>query len=518
MQATDESDKRRTKYNTKEGQVLKTMGLIISLILACPFWAGAAEISSNTSDCLDCHRSASPGIVADWGKSRHASVSPAEAMKKPPLERRVSLSEAPAGMDQVVVGCAECHTINPETHKDTFEHAGYKIHVVVTPKDCSSCHPAEFTQFGQNIMAHAYGNLANNPVYHDLSDSIDGIQSFENMKTTLQPADSETKADSCYSCHGTVVEIKGIKARETSLGEMEFPVFTGWPNQGVGRVNPDGSAGACTACHTRHQFAIEMARKPYTCSQCHKGPDVPAYKVYEVSKHGNIYSSLENQWDFKSVPWTLGKDITAPTCAACHVSLVVNNEGEVVSERTHRMNDRLPWRMMGLIYSHPHPRSPDTTIIRNKAGLPLPTELTGEPAGDYLIGAEEQDKRRAIMQKTCRSCHSREWVEGHWARFENTIRSTNEMTLAATKIVIAAWEKGAAKGLAQNDSIFNEAIEKKWVEQWLFFANSTRFASAMLGADYGVFADGRWYLSKNVQDMADWLEFKLTGLKPETKP
>ena len=67
--------------------------------------------------------------------------------------------------------------------------------------------------------------------------------------------------------------------------------------------------------------------------------------------------------------------------------------------------------------------------------------------------------------------------------------------------------------MAQNDSLFNEAIEKKWVEQWLFYANSTRFASAMAGADYGVFANGRWHLSKNLQEMMDWLEFKLQTLK-----
>jgi len=67
--------------------------------------------------------------------------------------------------------------------------------------------------------------------------------------------------------------------------------------------------------------------------------------------------------------------------------------------------------------------------------------------------------------------------------------------------------------LAQNDSLFNEAIEKKWVEQWLFYANSTRFASAMAGADYGVFANGRWYLNKNLQEMMDWMEFKLQALK-----
>jgi hypothetical protein len=79
------------------------------------------------------------------------------------------------------------------------------------------------------------------------------------------------------------------------------------------------------------------------------------------------------------------------------------------------------------------------------------------------------------------------------------------MTLTATKMMLTAWEKGVAQGLPENDSIFNEALEKKWVEQWLFFANSTRFASAMAGADYGVFANGRWYLSKNIQEMADSL-------------
>ena len=60
--------------------------------------------------------------------------------------------------------------------------------------------------------------------------------------------------------------------------------------------------------------------------------------------------------------------------------------------------------------------------------------------------------------------------------------------------------------------LFDEAIEKQWVEEWLFYANSTRFATAMMGADYGVFANGRWYLSKNIQDMLDRLRF-LMGIK-----
>jgi hypothetical protein len=467
------------------------------------------RISENTEACLACHSTLHPGIVSEWKKSRHASMTPGEALKKPKLQRRISNEKIPDPFVGTAVGCAECHTMNAGQHKDSFEHNGYKVHIVVTPSNCATCHPVEGNQYGKNLMSHAYGNLMNNPVYRSLADAVNGIQSFENMKTAQKPPDPETNLDSCLYCHGSDLKVKGIKTRKTSMGEMDFPILSGWPNQGVGRLNPDGSKGSCTACHTRHQFSVEMARKPYTCSECHKGPDVPAYKVYEVSKHGNIYSALNKGWNFNAVPWSIGKDLTAPTCATCHVSLIINESGDVIVERTHQMNDRSSWRLFGLIYAHAHPKSPDTTIIKNKAGLTLPTELTGEPVSQYLIDSKEQEKRRLAMQKICLSCHGQGWVDGQWARFENTLKATNEMTLTATKILLTAWEKGAVKGLAQKDSLFNEAIEKKWVEQWLFFANSARYASAMAGADYGVFANGRWYMSKNIQEMMDWLEFKL---------
>jgi hypothetical protein len=498
---------------------MKQWGYLISVIFICTCMmakSGHAQtkpkISESTEACLTCHTTLHPGIVAEWKKSRHANVIPAEGLKKPKLQRRISNEKVSDKIANVVVGCAECHTMTSEKHKDSFDHNGFKVHIVVTPSDCATCHPIEVQQYGKNLMSHAYGNLIHNTLYRSLIDSVNGIQSFENMKITLKSPDLETHLDSCLYCHGSELRVKGMKARKTAMGEMEFPILSGWPNQGVGRLNPDGSKGSCVSCHTRHQISIEMARNPYTCSECHKGPDVPAYKVYEVSKHGSIRSTLGKGWNFNAIPWTVGKDFTAPTCATCHASLIVNEAGEVIAERTHQMNDRSAWRLFGLIYAHAHPKSPDVTIIKNRAGLPLPTELTGEPVAQYLIDAKEQEKRREAMQKVCFSCHGRGWVDGQWARFENTIKTTNEMTQTATKILLTAWEKGAAKGLAQKDSIFNEAIEKKWVEQWLFFANSSRFASAMMGADYGVFANGRWYSSKNIQEMIDWLEFKLRGM------
>jgi uncharacterized protein with PIN domain len=423
-------------------------------------------------------------------------------------KRRVSFEQIPKALEGVVVGCAECHTMSIGTHGDTFEHGGYQVHVVVTPDDCAVCHPVEVQQYAKNLMSHAYANLEKNGLYSALADATNGVQTFNHAKAVLQKPDIQTEEDGCLYCHGTIVEVRGIQTRQTGYGEMVFPVLSGWPNGGVGRINPDGTKGSCTACHTRHQFAIQMARKPYTCSECHKGPDVPAYKVYGVSKHGNLFGAMDGTWNFKAVPWTVGEDFSGPTCATCHVSLLQTKEGEIIAQRTHEMSDRLAWRIFGLIYAHPSPKSPDTTLIKNKAGLPLPTELTGEPVAPYLIDETEQAKRRDTMKGICRSCHGNAWVDGQFVRFENTIRTTNEMTLTATQMLLSAWEAGAARGPSQNDSVFNEAIEKKWVEQWLFFANSVRFASAMMGADYGSFDNGRWHLSKNIQEMEDLLECK----------
>ncbi len=486
-----------------------TFGLAMLLSVFSPTAGITADkgiqVSDATQECIDCHTSITPELVQDWKKSRHAGTTVRRALEKSKLSRRVSADSVPKELTEVAVGCAECHTVNSKAHEDTFDHNDQKVHVTVTPSDCAMCHPVETEQYKENIMSHARQNLVENKLYEQLLRTINGVQSFHDMKTTIKAPDEYTNAESCYHCHGTSVGVKGTQTRDTDFGEMEFPVLTGWPNQGVGRFNPDGSKGTCTPCHSRHQFSIQMARKPYMCSQCHKGPDVPAYQAYSVSKHGNVFSSMQNKWNFNEVPWTVGKDFTAPTCAVCHVSLLVTPEGDVVAQRSHRMNDRLPWRILGLIYSAPHPKSPNTSIIRNKDGLPLPTALEGEWAAEYLIGPDEQAARRKKLQAVCRSCHSLDWVNGHWVRFENTIGEANKMTLTATRIMKTAWDER----VADNANLFDEAIEKQWVEQWLFYGNSTRFASAMMGADYGVFANGRWYMAKNIQEILDRLKVLL---------
>ena len=460
-------------------------------------------LSEQSEECISCHSEIHPGIISQWQQSRHAHYTPEMGFKKDEMERRVSTKNISDTLQKVVVGCYECHSINPDQHKDTFEHNGYRVHTIVTPNDCAACHRREVREYSNNLMAEAYGNLMKNPVYQQLLHSVNGPAKHQGKKLTFGEPMQDTNAESCLYCHGTHIEVKGTQTRETQFGEMDFPVLDNWPNQGVGRLNPDGSKGSCTSCHSRHDFSIAMARKPATCSECHKGPDVPAYKVYQVSKHGNIYEAHKKEWDFEAVPWKVGEDFTAPTCAACHVSLLADGEGTVIAERTHQFNDRLAWRIFGAPYAHAHPKSADLSVIKNKAGLPLATELDGRPVNEYLISEQEQEENNRRMQAVCLSCHSSGWVENHFARLEHSIMETNQSVKTATELMTEIWQNGSA----DQTNMFDEYIERQWTSAWLFYANSTRFTSAMAGGgDYGVFAEGRYQLSEKIMQLHAWLK------------
>ncbi|RPJ74136.1 MAG: hydroxylamine oxidase, partial [Desulfobacteraceae bacterium] len=225
------------------------MKLILLLVAAASFLpaygeiaAAEVKVSEATQACIECHTLIHPGIVASWQKSRHAQMTPGEALAVKGLGLKVSSKEVPPALKETAVGCAECHTLRPEAHADTFEHNGFEIHIVVSPGDCRTCHAQEAEQYTRNIMSHAYRNLADNKVFNDLEHTILGGIERKGGKITLQPAHAATKAEACYYCHGTVLKVTGTETRNTEMaGELLFPTIAGWPNQGVGRVNLDGT-------------------------------------------------------------------------------------------------------------------------------------------------------------------------------------------------------------------------------------------------------------------------------------
>ncbi len=476
----------------------------VSLCLAGEPKATAASppISKETQECINCHSTYNPGLVQDWMRSLHSQVTPAEALKKKKLERRVSSENIPDNLKDVVVGCYECHSLNPTNHKDNFNHLDYHINVVVSPPDCQVCHAVEALEFAGSKKAHAVGNLQKNPVFHSMVDSITSRAEIKDGRLVQLGSSDVTKDETCYACHGARVEVTGTRTLKTEVGDVVIPTLSNWPNQGVGRVNPDGSMGACTACHARHEFSIEVARKPFTCAQCHMGPDIPAWEVYEESKHANIFHSKEREWNWTHVPWRVGQDFQTPTCAVCHNALITSPDGDVIAPRTHDFGARLWVRLFGLPYAHAQPKSGDTSIISNQDGQALPTTLNGVPASEFLIDSAEQAKRQALMKTVCRSCHNRDWVDGHFDKLANTIKETDQMTRTATDIMQEIWKRG----LADQKNLFDEPIERRWMKQWLFYGNSIRLGSAMAGPDHTSFQTGWFDLTTHLREMQDWLK------------
>ena len=134
--------------------------------------AQGVQLSAETEECLTCHTDTHPGLVASWQKSRHSTITPAQALKKTELERRISSSALNSSRPSVAVGCYECHGLNTEKHAVAFEHNGHTINVIVSPYDCATCHPVEADQYADNLMSHAHTNLVENGLYQTLISSV----------------------------------------------------------------------------------------------------------------------------------------------------------------------------------------------------------------------------------------------------------------------------------------------------------------------------------------------------------
>lgn len=108
------------------------------------------------------------------------------------------------------------------------------------------------------------------------------------------------------------------------------------------------------------------------------------------------------------------------------------------------------------------------------------------------------------MKRICQACHSSSWAESHFSKLQAAIEEADKMVLTSTNLLLEAWNKE----IADQSNPFDEAIEQKWIKQWLYYANSIRYAAAMGGPDFAAFKNGWFELSKNLQEMKDFIELK----------
>lgn len=253
------------------------------------------EMSPQTKQCIECHSTSSHALYQEWGTSKHYRAN---------------------------VGCYECHQAQ-KGEKDAFEHQDNYISIIVSPQNCARCHAREVREFDESH--HSKAGLILGSLDNFLADIVEGDWNFY--------GGSALTVSGCAQCHGTIVEVN----TDGSL------MPTGWPNTGMGRLNPDGSIGSCTACHQRHAFSAEQARRPENCGKCHLGPDHPQKEIYEESKHGIAYEAHKDDLNLESSKWVLGEDYSAaPTCATCHMSAVRTSEGDLLPV-THDVGLRISW-------------------------------------------------------------------------------------------------------------------------------------------------------------------------------
>ncbi len=163
-----------------------------------------AALIRASGKCAECHANQQYSVVHEYELSAHARQK---------------------------INCLECH--QPATGQKGQEHHGFVISQRVTAANCRSCHEQVYQQYVRS--RHAAASWA--AVYGDKDFTPEQVAFSEQFHpgSTRRPANPlialEGRAATqggCVSCHS------------------------------VGKPNPDGSIGACTACHTRHTSSVSM--------------------------------------------------------------------------------------------------------------------------------------------------------------------------------------------------------------------------------------------------------------------
>ncbi len=398
------------------------------------------DFSKETRECVKCHKKNNPGIVQQWGHSKHYRAH---------------------------VGCYECHKAE-KGDPDAFIHDDKKvkklISIIVSPKDCANCHEKEVKENSESHHAQAgkiLGSLDNL-----LAEVVEGNSAF--ITEGFPEGNSAAAVVGCWQCHGSQVKV---------LEEGELDPAT-WPNSGIGRLNPDGSNGACSACHARHEFSVAQARQPETCGKCHLGPDHPQKEIYEESKHGIQFATHRAEMDLSSPKWIPGEDFfTGPTCSTCHMG--ATREQDV----THDVGMRISWN-----------NRPPVSIRPEKADAKM-----GLPGANV-----NWEERRDNMKDVCSACHNEEWVDNFYAQYDGLIELYNEKFAKPGKALYAL-----AKPLLR-PAKFSNKLDWIWFELWHHEGRRARMGASMMGPDYthwhGTYEIAQHFYVKMVPELEHLIE------------
>ncbi|MCB2182344.1 MAG: hypothetical protein KQH63_09985 [Desulfobulbaceae bacterium] len=417
--------------------------------------------------CITCHLKENKSLVLMWENSAHAAAKEGQ------------------------VACYTCHA----AYKDddlAYEHEGAIIKTILTPNDCKQCHEPEVKQMMNSHHATAGEIMA----------------SLDNMLAEViggSPTNKGNMNSGCWQCHGSVVTLMRDEDGKTMRSKTGAPMMdeNTWPNSGIGRINPDGTKGSCNGCHSRHSFQASRARQPENCGKCHLGPDHPQKEVYEESKHGIAYRSVQKEGGVESMSiykdgkWVLGDDyFQAPTCSTCHMGAFVKLDGSV-APNTHNVGDRISWTLRppvsqklnrvtftdGTVTDIPGdtpPRPGQTAKYKTYVKAEEPGKLKKVIADKKIESVLSWKQRRANMQEVCKSCHGINHIKGFYKQFDDVVNLYNDKFAKPGVAIVNELKKD---GIWENSG-FQHNLGYTWFEIWHHEGRRARHGAAMQAPDY----------------------------------
>lgn len=284
------------------------------------------------------------------------------------------------------ITCSDCHGNEHNSPKNVDKVS------LPTPETCKACHETQVEQYSKGKHALAWASMKAMPTFH------------------MQPMALTEGMKGCGSCHKIGVksdeEIKQLKADGQQHG-----------------------VASCDACHTRHTFSKKEAQQPQACQTCHMGFDHPQWEMYSSSKHGVRYLLKQNG--------ILPENTSAPTCQSCHMQ-----------EGNHEV--RTAWGFLAVRLPMPDDAQWTADRVTILQGLGV-LDPSGNPTGrlDVVKAAdvarltkEAWDTERNKMEKTCKQCHSDNFVKAELLKGDTMIKEADHLMAQAITIVAGLYKDG----------------------------------------------------------------------------
>lgn len=337
------------------------------------------DVDATRQQCIECHTQTTPGWVHSWHKSVHSNLD--EIRKLPDTDVRAykkglltevegnlrSMGVLKEGEPLKEVGCIDCHM---GVNKD---HGQHKTELrMPDAAACGQCHVKQFAERESERDTYTWPQ-------------------------DQWPKGRPSHALS-YKANVELAIFAGMEQREVAEGCS----FCHTPQN------------TCNSCHTRHEFSAVEARKPQACAVCHNGVDHNEFENYMLSKHGTVYQTRGQTWDWNArLADAMEKGgINAPTCQFCHM--------EYHGEFSHNMVRKVRWAF-----------EPSTKIAEN-------------------IHHPWFEDRKEAWVGTCSNCHSDSFTRAYLDFIDKGVIDGIKKTEESKSVLVKLYADGLLPGQRTN--------------------------------------------------------------------